>query len=166
MKNCKLIIISMAFWGLFLVVSAAHAQTYKWTDEHGKTCFTDDLSQVPEKYRESAVRLGELEKEPKKEWWMQYDKGRPAHPELLQREQSQRAPDLAEELVRKGYALSYEWPQDMSLWIKIPAFTASRKEEYSEMAAQIARHYHAKKGFLVCVRFYYGDGKVIAYECR
>ena len=97
---------------------------------------------------------------------MQYDKNRPAHPELLQREQSQRTSDLAEELVRKGYALSYEWTQDMSLWIKIPAFTASRKEEYSEMAAQIASHYHTKKGFLICVRFYYGDGKVIAYECR
>jgi hypothetical protein len=65
-----------------------------------------------------------------------------------------------------GYALSYEWTQDTSLWIKIPVFTASRKEEYSEMAAQIASHYHAKKGPLICVRFYYGDGKVIAYECR
>lgn len=94
MKNCKLIIISMAFWGLFLVVSTAQAQTYKWTDEHGRISFTDELSKVPEKYRESAVRIGELEKEPKKEWWMQYDKNLPAHPELLQREQSQRTPEL------------------------------------------------------------------------
>jgi hypothetical protein len=54
----------------------------------------------------------------------------------------------------------------MSLSIKIPAFRASRKEEYSEMAAKIASHYHAKKGHLICVRFYYADGKVIAYECR
>jgi hypothetical protein len=135
-------------------------------DEHGRVSFTDDLSNVPEKYRKSAISMGEPEKDPKNEWWMQYDKNRPAHPELLQREQAQRTSNLAEELVKKGYALSYQWTQDMSLWIKIPAFTASRKEEYSEMAAQIAKHYHAKKGFLICVRFYYGDGKVIAYECR
>ncbi|NWG03601.1 MAG: DUF4124 domain-containing protein [Syntrophaceae bacterium] len=166
MKSCKLIIISMAFGGLFFVVSTAQAQTYKWTYEQGRVRFTDDLSKVPEKYRKSAVRIGELEKEPKKEWWMEYDKNRPAHPELLQREQSQRTSDLAEELVIKGYALSYEWTQDMSLWIKIPASTASRKEEYSEMAAKIAAHYHVQKGHMVCVRFYYGSGKVIAYECR
>ena len=164
--NYKLASLLFVFWGALLVTTITQAQTYKWTDEHGRVSFTDDLSNVPEKYRGSAVRIGELEKEPKNEWWMRYDKNRPAHPELLKREQSQRTSDLAEELVRKGYALSYQWTQDMSLWIKIPAFTASRKEEYSEMAAQVARHYHAKKGFLVCVRFYYGDGKVIAYECR
>lgn len=166
MMNYKLASLLTVFLGALMVTAITHAQTYKWTVEHGRTCFTDDLSRVPEKYRESAIRTGELEKEPNKEWWMQYDKSRSAHPELLQREQSQRTSDLAEELVRKGYALSYEWTQDMSLWIKIPAFTASRKEEYSEMAAQIANHYHTKKGFLICVRFYYGNGKVIAYECR
>lgn len=166
MKRWRLMITSITFLGLFMLASTVQAQTYQWTDEHGRVSFTDDLSKVPKKYRNSTIRIGEPEKEPKNEWWMQYYKNRPAHPELLQREQSQRTSDLAEELVRKGYALSYEWTQDMSLWIKIPAFTASRKEEYSEMAAQIARHYHAKKGFLICVRFYYGDGKVVAYECR
>ena len=140
MMKYKRAILVMAFSGLLPAVSTAQAQTHKWTDDHGRISFTDDLSKVPEKYRESAARIGEMEKEPKKEWWMQYDKTRPAHPEILQRAQSQRTSDLAEELVRKGYALSYEWTQDMSLWIKIPAFTASRKEEYSEMAAQIARN--------------------------
>lgn len=166
MNKYNLIRLLMAFCWLSFSISVAHAQTYKWTDEHGRVSFTDDPSSVPEKYRRSTVRIGEPEKEPKNEWWMRYDKNRPAHPELLQREQSQRNSDLAEELVTKGYALSYQWTQDMSLWINIPAFTASRKEEYSEMAAQVARHYHAKKGFLICVRFYSGDGKVIAYECR
>jgi len=166
MTNRKLARLLMVFMGILLVIPITQAQTYKWTDEHDRVSFTDDLSKVPEKYRDAAVRLGEQEKEPKKEWWRQYDKNRPPHPELLQREESQRTSDLAEELVRKGYALSYEWTQDMSLWIRIPAFTASRKEEYSEMAAQTASYYHAKKGFLICVRFYYGDGKVIAYECR
>jgi viroplasmin and RNaseH domain-containing protein len=166
MKNYRHVTLLAAFLGLLVCISTAQAQTYKWTDEHARTYFTDDLSKVPEKYRDSAVRIGEPEKEPKKEWWMQYDKNRPAHPELLQREQSQRTSDLAEELLRKGYALSYEWTQDMSLWIKIPACTAVRKEEYSDMAAQIASHYHAKKGSLICVRFYYGSGNVIAYECR
>jgi len=166
MKKYKVAILVMAFSGLLLAVSTAQAQTHKWTDDHGRISFTDDLSKVPVKYRDSAVRIGELEKEQKEERWIQYDRNRPAHPEILQRAQSQRTSDLAEELVRKGYALSYEWTQDMSLWIKIPAFTASRKEEYSEMAAQVASYYHTKKGFLICVRFYYGDGKVIAYECR
>jgi hypothetical protein len=73
MQNCRLIIISVVFWGLFLVLSNAQAQTYKWTDEHGRISFTDDLSQVPEKYRKSAVRIGELTKDPKQEWWRQYD---------------------------------------------------------------------------------------------
>jgi len=156
----------LAFLGALLVTAIAYAQTYKWRDEHVRTSFTDDLSRVLEKYKKSAVRIGELEKGPKNEWWMQYNRNQPAHPELLQKAQSQRTSDLAEELVRKGYALSYEWTQDMSLWIRIPASMASRKEEYSEMAAQIASHYHAKKGFLICVRFYYGDGKVVANECR
>jgi hypothetical protein len=73
---------------------------------------------------------------------------------------------MMEEMVRKFPGLTYEWTQKESLWIKIPTFTASRKEEYSEMAAKIAAHYHVQKGHMVCVRFYYGDGKVIAYECR
>ena len=146
MNHCKLIILLMAFWGLSLSLSMAQAQTHKWTDEQGRVSFTDDPSKVPEKYRKSAVRIGDLEKEPRQEWWRQYDKNRPAHPELLQRDQSQRTSDLAEELVRKGYALSYEWTQDMSLWIKIPAFTASRKEEYSEMAAQVARTTAPRRG--------------------
>jgi hypothetical protein len=140
MKHYKLAILLTVFLGALLGTTISATQTYKWTDEHGRVSFTDDLSKVPEKYRKSAVHIGELEKKPKQEWWMQYDRNRPAHPELLQREQSQRTSDLAEELVRKGYALSYKWTQDMSLWIKIPAFTVSRKEEYSEMAAQIARN--------------------------
>jgi hypothetical protein len=41
---------------------------------------------------------------------------------------------------------------------------ASNKEDFSEMAAKIASYYHSKKGHMVCVRFYYGTGKVIAYE--
>lgn len=51
MKNYKLIILSMGFWGIFLLLSTAHAQTYKWTDEHGNVGLTDDLSTVPENIR-------------------------------------------------------------------------------------------------------------------
>jgi hypothetical protein len=54
----------------------------------------------------------------------------------------------------------------MSLWITIPASIAYAKEEHSEMAAKIASYHHSKKGHMVCVRFYYGTGKVIACECR
>jgi hypothetical protein len=95
MKRYKFIPLLMAFWVLSLSISVAQAQTYKWTDENGRISFTDDVSNVPEKYRKSAGPIGELEKEPKKEWWMQYDKNWPAHPELLQRGQAQRISDLA-----------------------------------------------------------------------
>ena len=69
-----------------------------------------------------------------------------------------------EEMVRRFQGMPYQWTQDMSLWIKVPATMASNKEDFSEMAAKIASYHHSKKGHMVCVRFYYGTGKVIAYE--
>ena len=74
--------------------------------------------------------------------------------------------DIMTEMKKRFPGISYEWTQKESLWIKIPASTALAKEEYSEMAEKIASYYHKQKGHMVCVRFYYGSGKVIAYECR
>lgn len=37
------------------------AETYKWVDEKGAVHFTDDLSQVPERYRKGLERIGTLE---------------------------------------------------------------------------------------------------------
>jgi hypothetical protein len=181
MKNHKLIILAMAFSGLLMIVSIAQAQVYSWTDENGNVRFADDFSQVPEKYKKVAVRVGpskERMEELRRRWaegeqkvshdggktWFdprakQVDK-EPPQPVIEKR------PDMMEEMVRKFPGLMYEWTQKESLWIRIPASTAYAKEEYSEMAEKIAAHYHAKKGHMVCVRFYYGSGKVIAYECR
>ena len=160
MKNYRNTILSMAFCILLSSLSIAHGQIYKWTDEHGNIGLTDDLSTIPEKYRESATQIGPTE-EPKE------DSRTPStHPELPRRQRSQTSSDLMEEMVRKFQGMSYQWTQDMSLWIKVPAMMASNKEDFSEMAAKIANHYHRQKGHLICVRFYYGSGRVIAYECR
>jgi len=177
MKIHKLSLLSISLCGL-LIISIAHAQVYSWTDENEKIRFADDLSQVPEKYKKSAVRVGPVPRSPEqiKRDEEEYEKrlkevegSRPIQKEVdtsWEPPQPSAGTDLAEDLVRKGYATSYEWTQKESLWIKIPASTAPRKEEYSEMASTIAAHYHGKKGYLICVRFYYGSGKVIAYECR
>jgi archaellum component FlaC len=34
-----------------LIASPSHAQVYKWVDEKGIVHFTDDITQIPEKYR-------------------------------------------------------------------------------------------------------------------
>ena len=38
-----------------LIASAAAAEIYRWTDEGGTVHFTQDLSQVPPRYRDSAA---------------------------------------------------------------------------------------------------------------
>lgn len=160
MKNYRNATLFMAFCGLLLSMSIAYGQTYKWTDEHGNIGLTDDLSTTPEKYRESATQIGPSE-EPKENWGI-----RPAHPELLRGERSQASSDLMEEMVQRFPGMSYQWTQDMSLWIRVPATMASNKEDFLEMAAKIASHYHRLKDHMVCVRIYYGNQKVIAKECR
>jgi clan AA aspartic protease (TIGR02281 family) len=39
---------------LAVLVSASYGEMYKWVDEKGTVHFTDDLSKIPEKYREDA----------------------------------------------------------------------------------------------------------------
>jgi hypothetical protein len=181
MKNHKLIILSMAFSGLLMIISIAQAQVYSWTDENGNVRFSDDFSQVPEKYRKVAVPVGpskERMQELRRTWAegeqkISYDGGKtwvePGAKRINkepQRQVIEKRPDMMEEMVRKFAGLTYEWTQEESLWIRIPASTVYAKEMYSEMAEKIAAHYHAQKGHMVCVRFYYESGKVIAYECR
>ena len=67
MKNYRNATLLMAFCGLLLSISIAHGQIYKWTDEHGNIGLTDDLSTIPEKYRESATQIGPSD-EPKEDW--------------------------------------------------------------------------------------------------
>jgi hypothetical protein len=43
---------------LLLLASAAHAETYKWTDSAGTIHFSDSLAEVPASYRKSAKPLG------------------------------------------------------------------------------------------------------------
>src|SRR3972149_3727065 len=41
----------------FLISQASIAQVYRWVDEKGVTHFTDDMTQVPEKYRPKAESI-------------------------------------------------------------------------------------------------------------
>jgi hypothetical protein len=43
---------------IFLITGISFAEVYKWVDENGVVYFTDDLIQVPEKYRPKAERIG------------------------------------------------------------------------------------------------------------
>jgi len=43
---------------IFLMSQTSLAEVYKWVDENGVVHFTDDLIQVPEKYRPKAERIG------------------------------------------------------------------------------------------------------------
>lgn len=137
------------FLTMVLIPGLIFAQAYKWTDEDGNVGFTDDFSKVPEKYKNSAIPA-----QPAKERTKEVD------------QQPYRSGDMMEEMVRKFPGISYKWTQNMSLWIKVPASMASQKHELEELAIKIAYHYHKLKGHMVCVRFYYADGKVIVRECR
>jgi hypothetical protein len=54
---------------VFLIVGISFAEVYKWVDENGVVYFTDDMIQIPEKYRSKAERIGlpEEKGEPKVE---------------------------------------------------------------------------------------------------
>jgi hypothetical protein len=43
---------------IFFISQFSFAQVYKWVDENGVTHFTDDTTQVPEKYRSKSERIG------------------------------------------------------------------------------------------------------------
>jgi len=134
---------------MVLIPSLTFAQIYNWTDENGNIVFTDDYSRVPEKYKKSDIPIGPVRERTKEE-----------------DQQFHRSSDLMEEMVHKFPGISYQWTQEMSLWIRVPASFAKQKHELEEMAIKIASHYHKLKGHMVCVRFYYADGKVIVRECR
>jgi len=46
---------------ILLLTEISFAEVYKWVDENGVVYFTDDLIQVPEKYRPKAERIGSPE---------------------------------------------------------------------------------------------------------
>ena len=63
---------TLIFILLFLfTVSLSHADVYKWVDEKGIVHFTDDITQIPEKYRraieEVEIEVGEEKTETKQE---------------------------------------------------------------------------------------------------
>ncbi len=43
---------------IFFISQVSFAQVYKWVDEKGVTHFTDDVTQVPEKYRSKSEKIG------------------------------------------------------------------------------------------------------------
>lgn len=53
MKRILLIILFV-----FFISEASFAEVYRWVDDKGVVYFTDDITQVPEKYRPKAERIG------------------------------------------------------------------------------------------------------------
>ncbi len=55
---------------VFFVAEVSFSEVFKWVDEKGVVCFTDDISQIPEKYRPKAekVELSEGKNIGREEW--------------------------------------------------------------------------------------------------
>jgi hypothetical protein len=51
----RILLISLS---VFLIAEISFAEVYKWVDENGVVFFTDDITQVPEKYRPKAEKMG------------------------------------------------------------------------------------------------------------
>jgi chromosome segregation ATPase len=52
----KRILVTILF--IFFISGDLFAEVYKWVDEKGVVYFTDDITQVPEKYRSKAEKIG------------------------------------------------------------------------------------------------------------
>jgi predicted nucleic acid-binding Zn-ribbon protein len=52
----KRILVTILF--IFFISGNSFAEVYKWVDEKGVVYFTDDITQVPEKYRSRAEKIG------------------------------------------------------------------------------------------------------------
>ncbi len=46
------------FLSIFIMIEISFAEVYKWVDEKGDVHFTDDITQVPEKYRPKSEKVG------------------------------------------------------------------------------------------------------------
>jgi len=53
MKRSSILILSILF-----MAEISFAEVYRWTDEKGAVHFTDDITQVPEKYRSKTKNIG------------------------------------------------------------------------------------------------------------
>ena len=50
--------ILVAILSIFFISQLSFAEIYKWVDQKGEVHFTDDMTQVPEKYRPGAEEVG------------------------------------------------------------------------------------------------------------
>jgi len=56
LKIMKRILIIISF--IFFISEISFAEVYKWVDEKGVVHFTDDITQIPEKYRPKTEKMG------------------------------------------------------------------------------------------------------------
>lgn len=171
------VVLTTVFLGTLLTCQFLQAQTYAWTDEKGNVCFAEDYSQIPEKYKKSAVPVGPTKErmEELKQKWTEYEKQRKDKEREQGVEEGYRpdrsqtppgSPDIMEEMVRRFPGISYQWTQDMSLWIKVPGAFANDKYTCKEIAESVARFYRTRKGHMVCVHVYYGNFNQITRACE
>ena len=76
------------------MVPSSYGETYKWVDEEGTVHFTDDLSRIPEKYRQDAET-----RKPPKEISTPQPKGKPTS---TPSPKASEAEGISIDLVRKG----------------------------------------------------------------
>lgn len=50
--------IFIIFLSIFIIIEISFAEVYKWVDEKGDIHFTDDITQIPEKYRSKSEKIG------------------------------------------------------------------------------------------------------------
>src|SRR4030043_265735 len=85
---------------LTVLVSFSYGEMYKWVDEKGVVHFTDDLSKIPEKYREDA----EVRKPPKETPTLQpQEKSEPSLTEKISESEG-----ITVDLARRGDVLFTE----------------------------------------------------------
>lgn len=90
----------MVFYGIMRFVGSSDAEYYKWVDQKGNVHFTDDMSSIPEEYRDEAIKQTTVEdsmtpeqkkEEPKKEEQMR---------EQVQKEYYRNKPEGRSEIAR------------------------------------------------------------------
>lgn len=65
-KGMRIVIsVLIVIWGLLLVGGPAGAEYYQYKDENGNTCFTDDISDVPESQRDKVKHFESVKSKPR-----------------------------------------------------------------------------------------------------
>ncbi|MGM0574071.1 MAG: DUF4124 domain-containing protein [Bacteroidota bacterium] len=97
MKRIHFVLILIS---VLLLAGRATAQYYQYTDQHGHTCFTDDISDVPVSQRDSVTQFDSVKSSPKS-----FDAGHHTEFKQSQNIQSRGAKTLDNQMKQQAEAL-------------------------------------------------------------